>query len=150
LILYWVIKISFKLSIFIVSLSEFSKVNGSMAKCAILEFEFFNLTLVHFMFASLASIVVSGYNRFSTYNTSWEVATTRLTNCIILADGFFTISSGAFYSFSRSLFRRVFCKDTNCNFNISLFLFSCSHSFKFYKGSRTLLIALNKWMNTLL
>jgi hypothetical protein len=87
------------------------------------------------MFASLASIVVSGYNRFSTYNTSWEVATTRLTNCIILTDRFFTISSGAFYSFPRSLFRRVFGKDANCNFNISLFLFNCSHSFKFYKGS---------------
>lgn len=142
MILYWVIKISFKLSIFIVSLSEFSKVNCSMAKSAILEFEFFDLIFIHFVFTSLASIVVSGYNRFSTNNTSWEIATTRLTNSVVLADSFFTISTRAFYPFSRSLFRGVLCKYTHCDFNISLFFFSCSHSFKLDKGSRTLFIAL--------
>lgn len=150
MILYWVIKISFKLSIFIVSLSEFSKVNGSMAKSAILELEFFDLIFIHFVFASLASIVVSGYDRFSTNNTSWEIATTRLTNSVILADCFFTVSSRAFYSFSRSLFRRMFCKYTHCYLNVSLFFFCCSHSFKFDKGSWTLFIALSKLLNTLL
>lgn len=77
-------------------MSEFSKVNGSMAKSTILEFEFFDLALIHFMLASLASIIISGHYRFSTDNTSWEIATTRFTNCVIFTDCFLTISSGAF------------------------------------------------------
>lgn len=150
MILYWVIKISLTLSIFIVSLSEFSKVNSRMTKGTILEFEFFDLTLIHFMLASFASIIISSHNRFSTDNTGWEIATTRFTNCVVFTYSLFTISSRAFYPFSRSLFRRVLCKDADCDFNISLFFFGSSHSLKLDKCSRTFLIALNKLRITLL
>jgi hypothetical protein len=150
MILYWVIKISLTLSIFIVSLPEFSKIDSSMAKSTILKFEFFDLILIHFMFASFASIIISSHYRFSTDNTSWEIASTRFTNCIVFTDRFFAISSRALDPFSRSLFRRVLSKDVHCNFNVSFSLFGSSHSFKLYKCSWTLLIALNKLLDTLL
>ncbi len=103
----------------------------------------FNFGFVHFMSTCFASIIVSSSDRFTTNNTSWEIASAAAARCIIFGYHLFTVLAWALNHFPRSLFWCVLGEDTDCHINISLLFLSCAHSLQFHKCSRTFFIALH-------
>jgi hypothetical protein len=100
--------------------------------------------------AALAAIVVTSNDGFTTDHTGWEVAAAGSANSIIFADGFLTVTSGAFYPFSRGFFRRMLGEYAYSNVHILFTVFWVSHSFKFDKCSGAFFVTLNKRVFTLL
>jgi hypothetical protein len=129
-------------SVFIVALSEFSEVNSRMAQGTVFKFCFLHFALVHFVFASFAAIVIASNNWFATYHAGREITTTGTADSVILADRLFAVPSWTLDAFSRSLFRRVFGKYTDCDIDVMFPLFLWAHTFQFNKSSRALLVAL--------
>lgn len=113
-----------------------------MAQRAIFILMFLYLTFIHFVFTAFTTIIISSYNRFTTNNTSWEIASTLSAYCIILSNKTFAMTSWTFYSLSRGFFWRMLRENSHSDINISLSFFMSSHSLKFNKGTRALFITL--------
>ena len=152
MIIYWSYYDNYNLSLILfIFLTKLSKINSCMAQCAILILMFLYLTFIHFVFAAFTTIIISSYNRFTTNNTSWEIASTLSAYCIILSNKALAMTSWTFYSLSRGLFWRMLRENAYSNINISLSFFMSPHSLKLDKSTRAFFITLklNK-ANTLL
>jgi len=110
-------------SIFIIPLSEFSKVNGRVAQSTVFELSLFNFTLIHFVFAAFAAVIITSDNGFATDNTSWEITATCSADSVVLAYRFLAITAWTLNPFSRSLFRWVFSEYADSNIDIMFTLF---------------------------
>ena len=129
-------------SVLFIFSTEFSKIDCCMTKWTEMKSCFLHLTFIHFMFASFTSVIISWHDGFSTDDTCREICSTLSATCIIFTYSLFTISSRAFYFFTRSFLRRMFSKYTDCHIDIFLSLLQSTHSLKFNECSWTLFIAL--------
>lgn len=120
-------------SIIIIPLAKLPKINLCMAKRTVFKITFFNLRLIHFMPTCFTSIIIPSNDGLATDNTSWEIATTTFTSCIIFTYHIRTILPWAFYTLSRCLFWRMLCKYTHCHIYISLSLLWSTHTLQLNK-----------------
>lgn len=123
------ININLSESIILVLCTKLSEINRCMAQCTKFELSLLNLRFVHFVFTSLASVIVSSYNRFAADHTCRKIAAAFSATCVILADSSFTVSSGTFYFLPRGLFWWMLCKDAYCHIHVLFSFLSGSHSF---------------------
>lgn len=75
------------------------------------------------MLAAFASIVIASNNRLATDHTCREVTTTGAADSVILTDRVFAVAAWTLDTFSRSLFGRVFRKNTDCYIDVMVSLF---------------------------
>lgn len=129
-------------SIFLVFLSKFPKIYSCMAQRAKFKLILFDFIFVHFMLASLASIIIPCNNRFATNNTSWKITSTRFADSVVFTYEFFAISARTFNLLPWSLFWWMLGEYAYGNIDVSLSLFDSPHPFQFDESARTFLITL--------
>ena len=115
--------------------SELPEVDGCVAKGTEMQPCFFHFLFVHFVFAALASVIISCHDGLATHNAGWEVGSTFPATGVVLAYSILAVSARTFHLLARSLLWRVLGEDTHCHVNIFFALLSSSHSLKFDKGS---------------
>ena len=91
-----------------------------MTEGTVLDLALLHLTLIHLMLASLASVVVAGNDRLATHYACREIAPTRTTSRVILADNLFAVPAWALDPFSGGLFGWVFSENTHSDVHILL------------------------------
>lgn len=113
-----------------------------MAQGTKFQISFLYLRLIHFMSASLTSVIVSGGDRLTADNTGREITTATSACSIIFTYWIFAVLSWAFYHLARWLFRRMLREYAHGNINVFLSFLWSAHAFKLHESSWTLLIAL--------
>ena len=103
----------------------------------------FHLLLVHFVFASLASVIIPGHDGLSAHHTSREVGSAFSAAGVILANHVFTITAWTLDLFAWSLFGWMLGEYAYCHVHVFFPFLGRTHSLQLYKGSGTLLITLN-------
>ena len=121
---------------------ELPEVDGCVAQGTEMQPCFFHFLFVHFVFAPLASVIISCHDGLATDDTRWEVGSTFPATGVILAHCILAASTRTFHLFARSLLWRVLGEDTHCHVNVFFALLSSSHSFKLHEGSRALFVTL--------
>ena len=115
--------------------SELPEVDGCVAKGTEMQPCFFHFLFVHFVFATLASVIISCHDGLATDDACWKVGSTFPATGVVLAHCILAVSAWAFHLLARSLFWRVLGEDTHCHVNIFFALLSSSHSLKLNERS---------------
>lgn len=113
--------------------AELPKVNGGVAEGTEVEPGLLNLLFVHFVFASLASVIVPSHDGLAADNAGGEIGPAFLAAGVVLAYSVLAVAPGALHLFARGLFWSVLCEYADCHVHVFLALFSSAHALKLDK-----------------
>lgn len=131
-----------KKSIILILGSELSEVDGRVTQWAEMQPCLFHLLFIHFVFASLASIVISAHDWLATNDTGREVGTTLPATCVIFADHVLAVSAWTLDLLARGFLWWMLCENAYSHIDVFLSFFNRTHSLKLDKSSRTFFVTL--------